>query len=32
MPCASLQRLVVIARKELNLPAATVHSLRKVSS
>jgi integrase/recombinase XerD len=24
----SLQRLVVIARKELNLPAATVHSLR----
>lgn len=28
MPCASLQRLVVIARKELNLPAATVHSLR----
>ena len=28
MPCSSLQRLVVIARKELNLPAATVHSLR----
>ena len=28
MPCSSLQRLVVVARKELNLPAASVHSLR----
>ena len=28
MPCGSLQRLVVVARKQLNLPAATVHSLR----
>jgi site-specific recombinase XerD len=28
MPCGSLQRLVVLARKQLNLPAATVHSLR----
>ena len=29
MPCSSLQRLVIVARKELNLPAATVHSLRQ---
>lgn len=28
MPCGSLQRLVVVARQQLNLPAATVHSLR----
>lgn len=28
MPCNSLQRLVVLARKHLNLPAASVHSLR----
>ena len=28
MPCCSLQRLVVVARKELDLPAASVHSLR----
>lgn len=28
MPCSSLQRLIVIARKELNFPAASIHSLR----
>ena len=28
MPHSSLQRLLVLARKELNLPAASVHSLR----
>jgi integrase/recombinase XerD len=28
MPCSSLQRLMVIARKQLNIPAATIHSLR----
>ncbi len=28
MPCSSLQRLVIVGRKELNLPAASVHSLR----
>lgn len=28
MPIGSLQKLVVLARKELNLPAATVHTLR----
>src|SRR5690606_13830340 len=28
MPHGSLQRLLVLARKELNLPDATVHSLR----
>jgi integrase/recombinase XerD len=28
MPCSSLQRLIIVARKELNLPAATIHSLR----
>lgn len=28
MPIGSLQKLVVMARKELNLPAATVHTLR----
>lgn len=28
MPCSSLQRLVILARKQLNLPAASVHSLR----
>ncbi|MBL9173085.1 MAG: tyrosine-type recombinase/integrase [Verrucomicrobiales bacterium] len=28
MPCSSLQRLIVVARKELNLPAASVHTLR----
>ncbi len=28
MPHNSLQRLLIIARKELNLPAASVHSLR----
>jgi site-specific recombinase XerD len=28
MPCSSLQRLVVVSRKQLNLPDASVHSLR----
>jgi integrase/recombinase XerD len=28
MPCSSLQRLIILARKQLNLPAASVHSLR----
>lgn len=28
MPCSSLQRLLVVARHQLNLPAATPHSLR----
>jgi integrase/recombinase XerD len=28
MPCSSLQRLVIAARKDLNLPAASVHTLR----
>jgi len=28
MPQSSLQRLLVVARKELNLPEATVHTLR----
>ena len=28
MPCSSLQRLIVVARKQLNIPAATVHTLR----
>jgi site-specific recombinase XerD len=28
MPCSSLQRLIIVARKQLNLPAATIHSLR----
>jgi site-specific recombinase XerD len=28
MPISSLQRLVIVARKELNLPDATVHALR----
>ena len=28
MPCSSLQRLVIVARKELNLPDASIHSLR----
>jgi site-specific recombinase XerD len=28
MPHSSLQRLLVLARKELNIPAASVHSLR----
>jgi integrase/recombinase XerD len=28
MPCSSLQRLVLLARKELNIPAISVHSLR----
>lgn len=28
MPPSSLQRLVIVARKQLNLPAASVHSLR----
>ena len=28
MPLSSLQRLVVVARKELGLPDATVHTLR----
>ena len=30
MPCSSLQRLIQVARKPLNLPDATLHSLRKV--
>ena len=28
MPCSSMQRLIQVARKQLNIPAATVHSLR----
>jgi site-specific recombinase XerD len=28
MPCSSLQRLIQVARKPLNLPTATLHSLR----
>ena len=28
MPVSSLQRLIVVARQELGLPAATVHTLR----
>lgn len=28
MPCSSLQRLMIIARKQLNLPAAKLHTLR----
>jgi len=28
MPHSSLQRLIILARKQLNLPAASVHSLR----
>ena len=28
MPCSSLQRLIILARKQLNLPAASLHSLR----
>ena len=28
IPVGSLQRLIVVARKELNIPAATVHTLR----
>ena len=28
MPCTSLQRLLVLARKQLNIPGASVHSLR----
>ena len=28
MPCSSLQRLIIVARKQLNLPAASLHSLR----
>jgi integrase/recombinase XerD len=28
MPCSSLQRLMIVARKQLNLPAASVHVLR----
>jgi site-specific recombinase XerD len=28
MPCSSLQRLVIVARRELNLPGASVHTLR----
>ncbi len=28
MPCSSLQRLLIVARKQLNLPAASIHSLR----
>jgi site-specific recombinase XerD len=28
MPCSSLQRLIIVARKQLNLPAASVHTLR----
>jgi len=28
MPVSSLQRLLIVARKQLNLPAASVHSLR----
>jgi integrase/recombinase XerD len=28
MPCSSLQRLIIVARKQLNIPAAPIHSLR----
>jgi integrase/recombinase XerD len=28
MPCSSLQRLIIVARKQLNIPTATLHSLR----
>ena len=28
MPCSSLQRLIILARQQLNLPAASIHSLR----
>jgi integrase/recombinase XerD len=28
MPCSSLQRLILVARKQLNIPAASIHSLR----
>ena len=28
MPYSSLQRLIIVARKQLNLPAASIHSLR----
>jgi site-specific recombinase XerD len=28
MPCSSLQRLIIIARKQLNVPQASIHSLR----
>jgi site-specific recombinase XerD len=28
MPVSSLQRLIVVARKELGIPEATVHTLR----
>ena len=28
MPCSSLQRLLILARKQLNIPAASCHSLR----
>jgi integrase/recombinase XerD len=28
MPCSSLQRLLIVARKQLNIPDASIHSLR----
>ncbi len=28
MPCSSLQRLLIVARKHLNIPAAKIHALR----
>jgi site-specific recombinase XerD len=28
MPCSSLQRLIIVARKQLNLPDASIHTLR----
>jgi integrase/recombinase XerD len=28
MPCSSLQRLLIVARQQLNLPAASLHTLR----
>lgn len=28
MPCSSLQRLILVARKQLNLPSASIHTLR----
>jgi site-specific recombinase XerD len=28
MPVSSLQRLIVVARKELNIPVCTMHTLR----
>jgi len=32
MPCSSLQRLLIASRKQLNIPAASVHSLSNAST